>query len=364
MKNGGSRQGKADMFVTDKTFRIADREIGPGHTPFIIAEISGNHNGDINRAFAIMEAAARAGADAVKLQTYTADTITIDYRGPGFVIDGGPWKGRALYELYQEASTPWEWHKALFAKGRELGITVFSTPFDDSAVDFLESLEAPAYKIASFEATHLPLLRKVARTGKPVVVSTGMANVAEIEEAVSTLRSAGCSNLLLLHCISAYPAPAAEANLRTIPDMAERFGVAVGLSDHTMDDAVAVAAVALGAVALEKHCTLRRSDGGPDSGFSLEPEELERLVRAVRTTFDALGQINYQRTASERDNAIFRRSIYAVADIAAGEKLTEKNLRIIRPGFGLEPRHFDELIGRAAARPISRGTPMAWDLVG
>jgi pseudaminic acid synthase len=351
------------MVMTDKTIRIGDRDIGPGHTPFIIAEISGNHNGEINRAFAIMEAAARAGADAVKLQTYTADTITIDHRGPGFIIEGGPWKGRALYELYQEACTPWEWHNALFAKGRELGITVFSTPFDDSAVDFLETLGAPAYKIASFEATHLPLLRKVARTGKPVIVSTGMANAAEIEEAVSTLRSERCKDLLLLHCISAYPAPAEEANLRTIPDMAERFGVAVGLSDHTMDDAVAVAAVALGAVALEKHCTLRRSDGGPDSGFSLEPEELERLVRSVRTAFDALGQINYQRTASEKDNAIFRRSIYAVTDIAAGEKLTAENLRIIRPGFGLEPRDFNKVIGRRAAYAIARGTPLAWNLI-
>jgi len=352
------------MVVTDRTFRIGNRDIGAGNSPYVIAEISGNHNGDINRAFAIMEAAARAGADAVKLQTYTADTITIDHRGPGFVIEAGPWQGRALYELYREASTPWEWHEALFARGRELGITVFSTPFDDSAVDFLESLNAPAYKIASFEATHLPLLRKVAGTGKPVIVSTGMANASEIEEAVSTLRSAGCRDLLLLHCISAYPAPAEEANLRTIPDMAERFGVAVGLSDHTMEDAVAVAAVALGAVALEKHCTLRRSDGGPDSGFSLEPEELERLVRSVRTAFEAMGRINYQRTASEKDNAIFRRSIYAVADIAAGEKLTAQNVRIIRPGFGLEPRHFDELIGRAAARSIARGTPIAWDLVG
>ncbi len=350
--------------MTEKTFRIGRREIGPGQSPFIIAEISGNHNGDINRAFAIMEAAARAGADAVKLQTYTADTITIDHRGPGFVIEGGPWKGRALYELYQEASTPWKWHEALFAKGRELGLLVFSTPFDDSAVDFLGTLEAPAYKIASFEATHLPLLRKVAKTGKPVIMSTGMANMEEIGEAVDTLRQAGCEDLLLLHCISAYPAPATEANLRTIPDLARRFDVAVGLSDHTMDDAVAVAAVAMGAVALEKHCTLRRADGGPDAGFSMEPEELIRLVNSVRTAYDALGHVNYERTESERGNAIFRRSVYAVKDVAAGEALTAANIRVIRPGFGLEPRHYDGLIGRPAARAISRGTPLSWDLVG
>jgi pseudaminic acid synthase len=350
--------------MTQPGFKIGTREIGQGHSPFVIAEISGNHNGDINRAFAIIEAAARAGADAVKLQTYTADTITIDHHGPGFVIDGGPWKGRALYELYQEASTPWEWHEALFAKGRELGVMVFSTPFDDSAVDFLESLDTPAYKIASFEATHLPLLRKVARTGKPVIISTGMANMEEIQEAVDTLRGAGCNDLLLLHCISAYPAPATEANLRTIPDLAQRFGTAVGLSDHTMDDAVAVAAVAMGAVALEKHCTLRRADGGPDAGFSLEPEELARLVGSVRTAFDAMGKVNYERTASERGNAVFRRSIYAVKDVAAGEVLSPQNIRVIRPGLGLEPRHYDELIGKPAACAISRGTPLSWDLVG
>lgn len=349
--------------MAERSFAIANRPIGLGHAPYLIAEMSGNHNGDISRAFAIIDAAAAAGAEAIKLQTYTADTLTIDHRGPGFVIEGGLWKGRSLHELYQEAHTPWDWHAALMARGRERGVTVFSTPFDESAVDFLESLDVPAYKIASFELVHLPLLRKVAATGKPVILSTGMADLAEITEAVATLRRAGSGEILLLHCISAYPAPAADANLRTIPHLAQTFDLPVGLSDHTLDSAVAVAAVACGAVAVEKHFTLDRSEGGPDAAFSVEPAEFTALVGAARTAWEALGRIDYDPAPSEQGSMVFRRSIYAVRDIAAGETLTPENVRIIRPGFGLAPRFYDEIIGRSARRAIARGTPLEWALV-
>lgn len=342
---------------------IAGRRIGPGSPPYVIAELSGNHNHDIGRAFAIIEAAAHAGADAVKLQTYTADTLTIDCDRPDFVIQGGLWAGRKLYDLYQEAHTPWAWHEALFAKGRELGLAVFSTPFDETAVDFLERLGAPAYKIASFELVHLPLLRKVAATGKPVILSTGMADLAEMTEAVETLSTAGCRELILLHCISAYPAPASDANLRTIGDLAQRFALPVGLSDHTLGVGVPIAAVALGAAAIEKHVTLARADGGPDSAFSLEPNELATLVEGSRLAWEAIGTANYDRAASEAENSIFRRSIYAVRDIAVGEKLSADSIRVIRPGHGLPPRHFDELIGKRARVAIARGTAMRWELV-
>jgi pseudaminic acid synthase len=342
---------------------IAGRRIGQGSPPYVIAELSGNHNHDIGRAYAIMEAAARAGADAVKLQTYTADTLTIDCDRPDFVLRDGLWAGRKLYELYQEAHTPWAWHEALFAKGRELGLAVFSTPFDDTAVDFLEGLGAPAYKIASFELVHLPLLRKVAATGKPVILSTGMADLAEMTEAVETLGTAGCRELILLHCISAYPAPACDANLRTIADLAQRFALPVGLSDHTLGVDVPIAAVALGAVAIEKHVTLARADGGPDSAFSLEPDELATLVEGTRVAWEAIGTANYERAASEAGNAIFRRSVYAVRDIAPGEILSADTIRIIRPGNGLAPRHFDELIGKRARVAIARGTALQWELV-
>jgi pseudaminic acid synthase len=342
---------------------IAGRRIGQGSPPYVIAELSGNHNHDIGRAYAIMEAAARAGADAVKLQTYTADTLTIDCDRPDFVLRDGLWAGRKLYELYQEAHTPWAWHEALFAKGRELGLAVFSTPFDDTAVDFLEGLGAPAYKIASFELVHLPLLRKVAATGKPVILSTGMADLAEMTEAVETLGTAGCRELVLLHCISAYPAPACDANLRTIADLAQRFALPVGLSDHTLGVGVPIAAVALGAVAIEKHVTLARADGGPDSAFSLEPDELATLVEGTRVAWEAIGTANYERAASEAGNAIFRRSVYAVRDIAPGEILSADTIRIIRPGNGLAPRHFDELIGKRARVAIARGTALQWELV-
>jgi pseudaminic acid synthase len=342
---------------------IAGRKIGGGAPPYLIAEMSANHGGSLDHALEVVKAAAKAGASAMKLQTYTAETLTIDCDRPDFLIKGGLWDGRTLYDLYQEAHTPWHWHEALFAKGRELGITMFSSAFDESAVDFLEQLGSPAYKIASFELVHLPLLRKIGSTGKPVILSTGMADLAEITESVHTLREAGCRELMLLHCISGYPAPPSEANLRTIPHLAETFGLPIGLSDHTLGNAVAITAVALGAAAIEKHLTIRRADGGPDSAFSLEPSEFASLASAAHTAWVALGKINYDRVPSEQDNVVFRRSIYAVRDIAAGEAVTSANVRIIRPGHGLAPRHYDQLLGRRARSAIRRGTPMSLDLV-
>lgn len=346
-----------------REFAIAGRRVGPGHRPYIIAELSANHLGGIERAFAIMEAAKRAGTDAVKLQTYTADTMTIDHAGPGFVIEGGLWDGRKLYDLYREAHTPWDWHEALFEKGRALGLAVFSSPFDATAIDLLERLGAPAYKIASFEAVDLALIARAAATGKPLIISTGMAERDEIVQAVDAARAAGCRDIVLLHCVSSYPARVDDSNLRTIPDMAAQFDVQVGLSDHTLGIGVAVAASALGACMIEKHLTLRRADGGPDSAFSLEPDEFARLVEGTSAAHAALGRISYAPEASEATMRKLRRSLYVVADMAAGEVFTAQNLRAIRPGYGLPPRHLPEILGRRAGTAIKRGTPMNWALV-
>lgn len=342
---------------------IFGRTIGAGQPPYIIAEMSANHNGDFDRAIAIMEAAKAAGADAVKLQTYTPDTLTIDHDGPGFRIAGGPWDGRTLYELYREAQTPWSWHDKLFARGRELGLTVFSSPFDPSAVDFLESLDAPAYKIASFEIVDLQLIERAAATGKPLIISTGMANHQEIGEAIAASRRSGCTEIMLLHCVSGYPTPVSDSNLRNLPHMAEAFGVVAGLSDHTRGTATAVAAVALGAVAVEKHITLRRADGGPDAAFSLEPEELASLVEDCRDAWLALGTPTEDRATSEQANTVFRRSLYVVRDMMKGEAFDASTVRSIRPSYGLSPKHLPEILGRRAARMLKRGTPLDWSMV-
>ena len=348
--------------MSAKNFSIAGRNIGPSHSPYVIAELSGNHNGDIGRALALIDAAKAAGADAVKLQTYTADTITLDHDGPGFTIEGGLWDGRRLHELYREASTPWEWHEKLFAHARSAGITCFSSPFDPTAIAFLEKLNAPAYKIASFEIVDTPLIRLAAKPGKPLIISTGMASPDEISDALNAAKeSAGA---VLLHCISAYPAPAEDANLARIPALAAKYGCVIGLSDHTLGIEVSIAAVALGACVIEKHITLQRADGGPDAAFSLEPDELAALVKGVRTAHAALGRADYGRAASEEGNVAFRRSLYAVKDIAAGETITEENVRSIRPGYGLAPKHLPEILGRKAKRGIPRGTPISRDLLG
>ena len=342
---------------------ICGRRIGPAEPPYIIAEMSGNHNGDIQRGFRILEAAKAAGADAVKLQTYTADTITIDSDRPEFMVHGGLWDGRRLYDLYEEAHTPWEWHGPLFDRGRELGITVFSAPFDPTAVDLLESLDAPAYKIASPEIVDIGLIRRVALTGKPMIISTGMASFEEIEQAVVAARSAGAEHIVVLHCISAYPTPPEEANLRTIADLAARLDVVTGLSDHTMDTTVATLAVGMGACVIEKHVTLARADGGVDSAFSLEPPELARLVRDAKLAHSALGTPVYRPTKSEESGLKFRRSLYVVADVAAGGELTPENIRSIRPSLGLAPVHLDKVLGRRASRDLRRGEPLASDMI-
>ena len=349
--------------MTPSIATIADRRIGPDQPPYLIAELSGNHNGRLDRACALIEAAAAAGADAVKLQTYRPDTITLDCDRPDFLITEGAWAGRRLYELYGEAQTPWEWHEALFDCARRAGITIFSTPFDDSAVELLEALGAPAYKIASFEIVDLALIARVARTGKPLILSTGMATVDEIAEAVAAARAAGCAAPILLHCISGYPTPIGEANLTTIRDLQERFGTIVGLSDHTLGTTAAVVAVALGACVIEKHVTLRRADGGPDAAFSLEPLELAQLVTGCRDAFAALGRADAGLQPNERANAVFRRSLYAVSDIAAGERFTPRNVRSIRPGYGLPPKHLPAVLGKVAARAIERGHALDWSMV-
>jgi len=346
-----------------RTVEIAGRKIGTDQPPYVIAELSGNHGGSLAHACAIIEAAAAAGADAIKLQTYRPDTITLDCDRPDFRISEGTWAGRRLFDLYAEAHTPWEWHAPLFACARRAGVTIFSTPFDETAVDLLESLDAPAYKVASFEIVDLPLIERIARTGKPMILSTGMAGPDEIAEAMRAARAGGCATPIVLHCISGYPTPIGETNLRTIGDLAERFDAVVGLSDHTLGITAATVAVALGASVIEKHVTMRRADGGPDAAFSLEPAELQQLVAGCRDAFAALGRPTYALQASERTNRRFRRSLYAVADIAPGELLTAANVRSIRPGFGLPPKHLGALLGRTAARPIARGDALDWSMV-
>ncbi len=339
---------------------IDGRPIGPGHAPYLIAELSGNHNGELGRALALIDAAKAAGADAVKLQTYTADTITIDHDGPGFRLEGGLWRGRTLHDLYREAHTPWDWHEPLFAHARSLSLTIFSSPFDATAVDLLERLGAPAFKIASFELNDLPLIRRAARAGKPMIMSTGLATLGEIAEAVE---AAGDVPLVLLHCVSGYPTPPEDCNLRTIPHLAEAFGVAAGLSDHTHGTAVPVAATALGAVVIEKHFTLSRAEGGVDSAFSLEPAEFKVMAEAVRTAWAALGRVHYGVKPSEAGGRDYRRSLYVVADVPAGAPLTADNVRSIRPGFGMEPRQLPAVLGRRAARDLKRGEALRWDML-
>ncbi|MGV4322569.1 pseudaminic acid synthase [Bacillus mojavensis] len=344
---------------------IDGRSIGPHHPPFIIAEMSGNHNQSLERAFHIIEAAAKAGAHALKIQTYTADTMTLNIDTKDFKIEDNDslWSGSTLYTLYQQAYTPWEWHKPIFDKCRELGMIPLSTPFDESAVDFLEDLGVPIYKIASFENTDIPLIKKVAATGKPIIISTGMATVAEIDETITAAKEAGCKELILLKCTSTYPASPVNTNISTIPHMKELFNCQVGLSDHTMGTGVAVASVALGATVIEKHFTLSRADGGVDSAFSLEPPELKELVVETERAWQALGQITYGPTDMEKASLKFRRSIYVTNDIKAGEIFTKENIKVIRPGYGLKPKYFDVMIGKTASKHLPAGTPLGWDSI-
>jgi pseudaminic acid synthase len=343
--------------------RIGDRLLGRDSAPFVIAEMSGNHNQSLDRALAIVDAIAATGAHALKLQTYTADTMTLDVDHPDFAIGeaNSLWAGRTLHDLYDEAHTPWEWHAPIFERARKLGLIPFSTPFDASAVDFLASLDVACYKIASFENTDLPLIRKAASKGKPLIISTGMATLAEIAEAVETARSAGAPDVILLKCTSTYPASPENSHLLSIPHLREAFGCEVGISDHTMGIGAAVAAVALGATVIEKHVTLRRADGGVDSAFSLEPHEVRALVEESERARLSLGQVHYGASSAEKASLKYRRSLYVVADIQAGEVFSEANVRAIRPGFGLAPKHLDAVIGRCAARDLPRGTPLSWE---
>lgn len=342
------------------SFQINGRQIGADQPPYVIAEMSANHNGNLDTALKLISLAQQCGASAVKMQTYRPDTITLDSDRPEFRIEGGLWAGKTLYELYQWAHTPWEWHAPLFAHARQLSITLFSSPFDNTAVDLLEDLNAPAYKIASFEAIDLPLIRYTASTGKPMIISTGMANFEEIAEAVDAARSAGCTQLALLHCVSGYPAPASEYNLRTIPDLAQHYGLVTGLSDHTLDNATAVASVALGSAIIEKHFTLDRSGGGPDDSFSLEPAELAALCRDAKTSWESLGIINYGRTPSEERSALHRRSLYFVANLKAGEIITPQHIRSVRPGHGLMPKYLETVLGKKATRNVMSNTPVSF----
>lgn len=347
----------------EQVISIAGRPIGPAYSPYVIAELSANHNGKIETALRIIEEAKKAGADAVKLQTYKPDTITLNCDSDEFKIKGGLWDGRTLYDLYEEAHMPWEWHKPLFDRARELGITIFSSPFDNTAIDLLEDLNAPAYKIASFEAVDLPLIKYAASTGKPMIISTGMADAEEIGEAIEAAREGGCKELAVLHCVSGYPAPAEDYNLRTIPDMIERFGLVTGLSDHTLDNTTAIASVALGACIIEKHFTLDRSGGGPDDSFSLEPVELAALCKDAKTVWSALGRVDYGRKSSEQGNVKFRRSLYFVRDLKAGDVVSGDAVRSVRPGFGLAPKYLPQVIGRRVLKDVGYGAPVDWSVL-
>jgi pseudaminic acid synthase len=337
---------------------INNRKIGLGYSPYIIAEMSANHNGDINNAYKIIDMAKSSGADCVKLQTYTPDTLTIDSKLPDFQLIDGLWAGQSLYELYKGAFMPWEWHKLLFDYAEKIGITIFSSPFDNTAVDLLEDLNTPAYKIASFEAIDLPLIKYVAQTGKPIIISTGMADALEIHEAVEAAREGGCKELAILHCVSGYPAPARDYNLRTLIDMQQQFGLITGLSDHTIDNTIALTSVALGASIIEKHVTLDRNGGGPDDSFSLELNELKGLCTGVNTAWESLGKVDYGRKSSEQASVKFRRSLYFIKDIKKGEVITKEHVRSIRPGYGLEPKYIDKIIGLVAIKNISKGHPV------
>lgn len=342
---------------------IAGRKIGPAYSPYVIAEMSANHNGNIDTAFLIIEEAKKAGADAIKMQTYTAETLTLNCDLPDFRINDGLWAGRTLYELYEWAHTPWDWHKPLFDRAREMGITIFSSPFDNTAIDLLEDLNAPAYKIASFEVVDLPLIKYAASTCKPMIISTGMADSEEIAEAIEAAREGGCKELAVLHCVSGYPAPAEDYNLRTIPDMIECFGLVTGLSDHTLDNTTAIASVALGASIIEKHFTLDRSGGGPDDCFSLEPAELAALCKGAKTAWSALGHVDYGRKSSEQGNVKFRRSLYFVKDMKAGDLITADCVRSVRPGYGVLPKFYEKLLGQSVCKSISAGTPVSFGLL-
>ena len=341
-----------------KEIAINNRKIGQKYPPYVIAEMSANHNGDINNAYKIIDMAKASGADAVKLQTYTPDTLTIDSKLPDFQLTEGLWGGQSLYELYKDAFMPWEWHQPLFDYAKKIGITIFSSPFDNTAVDLLEDLNTPAYKIASFEAVDLPLIKYVAQTGKPMIISTGMADAEEIQEAIEAARDGGCKELAILHCVSGYPAPAGDYNLRTLVDMQENFGLVTGLSDHTIDNTTAITSVALGASIIEKHVTLDRNGGGPDDSFSLESGELKELCLGAKTAWEALGQVDYGRKSSEQDNVKFRRSLYFVRDMKAGEIITKDHIKSIRPGYGLSPKYAKKILGKSVSSYVKRGDPV------
>jgi len=348
-----------------KDIKIENCTVGTGHPPFIIAEMSGNHNQSLDRAFEIIDAAAKTGVHALKIQTYTADTMTLDLKEGEFFIEdkNSLWEGRSLYDLYEEAHTPWDWHKPIFERAREKGLIPFSTPFDFTAVDFLEELNNPIYKIASFENTDIPLIKKVASTGKPMIISTGMITSDELDESVQAARDSGCKDLILLKCTSTYPASPENTNIMTIPDLRERYQCHSGLSDHTMGLGVAVASVALGASVIEKHFTLNRVDGGVDSSFSMEPDEMKALVIETERAAESLGTVQYGPTEKEKKSLVFRRSLYITKDMKAGDKISVENMRAIRPGLGLPPKHYDELIGRTLSEDVKKGTPVSFDLV-